>query len=148
MNIMLENLYVCKELYSFLFHPICSKYGLTPAELLVLLFLASNAECDTAKDIVDKLKITKSIVSVSTRDLEERGYIKGEYFGRNRRTIHLQLCDTAKDIIAEARNVQSQFRSVLGNGFSNEELFLFETYLQRATDNINTYLKNSSAPCK
>lgn len=50
MDIMLENLYVSRELYSFLLHPVCTKYDLAPAELLVLLFLANNTEYDTAKD--------------------------------------------------------------------------------------------------
>lgn len=85
MDIMLENLYVSRELYSFLLHPVCTKYDLAPAELLVLLFLANNTEYDTAKDIVNKLKIAKSHVSISVRALEERGYLKGNYEGRKDR---------------------------------------------------------------
>ena len=110
MDIMLENLYVSRELYSFLLHPVCTKYDLAPAELLVLLFLANNTEYDTAKDIVNKLKIAKSHVSISVRALEERGYLKGNYEGRNRRTIHLQLSDTAASVISDVRNVQSKFQ--------------------------------------
>lgn len=144
MDIMLENMYVNRELYSALFNPVCFKYGLTSAELLVLLFLAGNKEYDTAKDIVNKLKITKSHVSISVRGLEERGYLKGEYEGRNRRTIHLQLCDTANDIIDDARKVQKQFQSILVSGFSEEELKNFKNYLMRATENVNVYLKNLS----
>lgn len=144
MNIMLENMYVNRELYSALFNPVCFKYGLTSAELLVLLFLAGNAEYDTAKDIVNKLKIAKSHVSISVRELEERGYLKGSYEGRNRRTIHLQLCDTARDIIDDAKNVQKQFQSILVQGFSEKELENFKDYLQRATDNVNNYLKDLS----
>lgn len=140
---MLENLYVSRELYSSLLHPVCMKYGLAPAELLVLLFLANNTEYDTAKDIVNKLKIAKSHVSISVRALEERGYLRGNYEGRNRRTIHLQLSDTAASVISDVRNVQRKFGSILGHGFSEEELKHFQNYLQRATENVNMYLKNS-----
>lgn len=143
MDIMLENLYVSRELYSSLLHPVCTKYGLAPAELLVLLFLANNTEYDTAKDIVNKLKIAKSHVSISVRTLEERGYLRGNYEGRNRRTIHLQLSDTAASVISDVRNVQKKFGSILGHGFSEEELKHFQNYLQRATENVNLYLKNS-----
>lgn len=143
MDIMLENLYVSRELYSSLLHPVCTKYGLAPAELLVLLFLANNTEYDTAKDIVNKLKIAKSHVSISVRALEERGYLRGNYKDRNRRTIHLQLSDTAASVISDVRNVQRKFGSILGHGFSEEELKHFQNYLQRATENVNLYLKNS-----
>lgn len=145
MNTMLENLFVSRMLHSSLLSPVSSKYRLTTAELLVLLFLANNREYDTARDIANKLKITKSQVSVSVRNLEERGYLKGGYAGRNRRTIHLRLCDTASDIICEARSAQAKFISVLEQGFTKEELDSFKNYLQRATDNVNSYLKGSAA---
>ena len=145
MDVILENLYASRELYSCLLGPVCTKHGLTPAELLVLLFLANNTEYDSAKDIVSKLKITKSHVSISVRDLKERGYLKSGYEGRNRRTVHLQLCDTAGEIVADVRNVQRRFLRILGSGFSEEELRSFQQYLQKATDNINTYLQ-AAAP--
>lgn len=144
MNTVFENLYVSQELHSLLFSPICAKYGLTTAEILVLLFLANNRQYDTATAIVEKLKLTKSHVSVSVRNLEERGYLKGGYVGCNRRTIHLQLCDAASGIVAEARNMQALYVSILERGFSEEERALLREYLQRITGNINTYLKNLS----
>lgn len=145
MNVVLENLYVSRELFSSLFSPVCSKYRLTPAELLVLLFLANNAEYDTARDIVDKLKITKSHVSVSVRDLEKRGYLTGGYKGRNRRTVHLRLCSAAEEVVADARNVQHRFQAIFDGGFSEQERSQFQRYLQRATDNVNAYLKHAAA---
>ncbi len=144
MNVMLESLYVSRELYSSLLGPVCAKHRVTPAQLLVVLFLANNTEYDTARDIVNKLKITKSHVSVSVRNLEERGYLQGNYEGRDRRTIHLRLSDTAGDIIRDVRAVQKQFQSVLEQGFSETEREDFRRYLRRATDNVNAYLKSSS----
>lgn len=141
MNEILENLYATRELYSSLYTPICTKYKLTPAELLVLLFLANNRGRDTARDIVEKLKLAKSHVSVSVRDLAERGYLRGAYSGHDHRSIHLGLCDAAADIIADARAAQTQFLSVLSRGFSDDELNILKDYLQRITDNINAYGK-------
>lgn len=145
MNILLENLYVGRELYSALLSPVCLKYRLTSAEMLVLLFLANNTQFDTAKDIVNKLKITKSHVSLSVHALEERGYLKCSHTGHNQRTIHLQLCDNTKEIIEDARLVQKQIQDILHRGFSEEEFSAFTGYLQRMTDNMNAYLKDSSA---
>ena len=145
MNAVLENLYVSRDLLSSLFGQVCTKYSLTPAEVLVLLFLANNREYDTAKDIVDKLRIAKSHVSVSVKNLEERGYLKGRYQENNRRTIHLRLCELSGDAVAEARRVQERFLAVLGQGFSEEELAVFTNYLRRVNGNMNAYLKNNAS---
>lgn len=138
---IIDNLYVNRELYSALFLPVCAKYKITMTEMLVLLFLSRNAKFDTASDIVDKLKIAKSHVSASVRDLEERGYLQGNYVGRNRRTIHLQLCDNATEIIREGKKVQEEFLSIISRGFTEDEIKIFASYIKRINDNANDYLQ-------
>lgn len=145
MNTVLEYLYAGQELYSALLGPIRSQYKLTSTEMLVLLFLANNREYDTARDIVETLKLAKSHVSVSVRALEERGYIQGRYEGSNRRTIHLRLCAPSAEIIADAQKVQARFLAILEQGFSEEERACFKQYLQKVTGNINAYLKECAA---
>ena len=95
MDHIFENMYANRELHSVLFE----KYDLTLSEMLVLLFLDKNRNSDTATDMVDKLKLAKSHVSASVRDLEARGYIKGNYGEKDRRTIHLRLCDKSVEVI-------------------------------------------------
>lgn len=141
MDDIIDNLYVNRELYAALFNPICSKYNLTMTEMLVLLFLATNTCYNTASDIVEKLKITKSHVSASVRDLSERGYLHGNYEGDNRRTIHLHLCDKSSEIIKEGKRVQEEFLTVISRGFTEEEKKKFRDYIKRINDNANEYLK-------
>ena len=140
MDGLIESLYVNKELYSALFEPVCAKYKLTKAEMLVLLYLGKNSCHDTASDIVDRLKITKSHVSASVRDLAERGFLQGTYVGRNHRTIHLQLCENAEEVIREGRQVQEKFLDVVSRGFSEEEKNQIKGYIQRMNHNANEYL--------
>lgn len=142
MNRFFENLYANKELHSLLFGSVCEKYDLTLTEMLVLLFLNKNKDSDTATDIVEKLKITKSHVSASVRDLEERGYIKGVHVGKDRRSIHLQLCDKSAEIIEAGKKIQNEFISIICRGFSEEELGTLENYVQRMTENANRYLSD------
>lgn len=143
MNTMFENLYACKELHSILFYSICEKYNLTIAEILVLLYLAGAKGNDTAKDIVDKLKLTKSHVSLSVRSLKKRGYLTGSYEDGNHRTVHLSLCDMARGPVADARKVEAQFVSIIEKGFSRDETVAFAHYLSRATENMNAFLNSS-----
>ena len=84
-----------RDFYTGLIDPVCKKYGLTQMEFNILLFLANNPECDTAAQIIKKRAFTKSHVSMSVRSLEERGLLTGEYYGTDRRTIHLKLTDAA-----------------------------------------------------
>ena len=112
----------------------------TMTEMLVLLFLSKNARFDTASDIVKNLKIAKSHVSVSLRDLEERGYVKGCYKGNNHRTIHLKLCDNSIKIIEDGENVQREFIDVLLKGFSADEKSCLKSYIKRINKNANNYL--------
>lgn len=142
MDSMIETLYVNKGLYSTLFFPVCAKYKLTMTEMLVLLFLSQNTQYDTASDIVEKLKITKSHVSASVRDLEERGYLRGSYAGRNHRTIHLRLCGGADEIVQAGKAVQQQFLSVIGRGFTDEELRTLGCYIRRINENAKDYLQS------
>ncbi len=143
MNTMFENLYACKELHSILFYSVCTKYNLTIAEILVLLYLANAKGSDTAKDIVDKLKLTKSHVSLSVRSLKIRGYLAGSYEDGNHRTVHLSLCDAANAPVADARQVEAKFVSIIEKGFSSDETAAFQEYLSRATDNMNAFLNSA-----
>lgn len=141
---IIDNLYVNRELFSALFFPVCAKYKMTKTEMLVLLFLSNDSEYDTASHIVNKLKITKSHVSASVRDLEERGYLHGSYEGHNHRTIHLQLCGNAAEIIREVKKAQNEYLSVISHGFTEEERKTLESYIKRMNDNANRYLKEQN----
>lgn len=137
-----EVMCVNRELHSVLFAPICSKYNLTHTEMVVLLFLKEHAGGDTAADIVDCLKYAKSHISTSVRDLMERGLLKGSYEGRNHRSIHLQLCESAERIVAEAQKVQKQFLAIVYTDFSREEKKTLEKLLIRMVENANVYLNS------
>lgn len=141
MDGIIESLYINRELYSLLFLPVCAKYDVTMTEMLVLLFLAKNARCDTATDIVEKLKLAKSHVSASVRDLEERGYVEGSHAGHDRRTIHLRLCDGAAEIIREGKKIQEEFLAVVSRGFTEEERETCMRYVRRMNENANEYLR-------
>lgn len=72
-------------------------------EFNILLFLANNPEFDTAAQIIKKRAFTKSHVSMSVRSLEERGLLTGEYYGTDRRTIHLKLTDAAAPMVSDGK---------------------------------------------
>lgn len=145
MNKLLENIFMSRELYQTILNPVCSKYGITHTEATVLLFLANNPHFDTARDIVERRRLTKSAVSAATRNLQDRGLIKGKFANGNHRSIHLTLCDSAKEIVEEGNRAQNDFFSVLTEGFTEKEKSEFKRYFERVTENISAYNRNCSA---
>ena len=140
---LLENVFISKELYQTMISPLCDKYDMTQAEMTVLLFLANNPQKDTATDIVEKRRMTKSSVSMAARALQEKGLIFGEYVDGNHRSIHLKVCDNALNIIEDGRKAQNKFFEVLTKDFTEAERTAFKEYIMRVTDNIRNY--NESA---
>lgn len=139
MNNLFENIFSSRDLYHSLMNPVCEKYGITHTELVILLFLANNPKLDTATDIVEKHRITKSSVSMSVRVLQERGLITGEFTDGNHRSIHLRVCEAASRIVKDGIEAQKRFLSVMTDGFSDQEKQNLRDYLERINRNIAAY---------
>lgn len=139
MHNIFENIFLSRELYQAILTPICIKYEMTHAELITLLFLAGNPELNTATDVVKGRRLTKSAVSMAVRSLEDKGFVTGEFIGGNHRSIHLKLCDKAKNVISEGQKAQNEFYDILTNGFSDVEKENLKNYFQRLSFNIKEY---------
>ena len=89
------SLTLVRALYADFLEPVCKTYHLTRMELDVLLFLANNPDFDTATDIVEKRRLTKSHVSLAVNALVHKGYLSRIFRENNRKTVHLVLCGSA-----------------------------------------------------
>jgi MarR family transcriptional regulator for hemolysin len=137
---IIDNIYASKGLYQELLGPVCKKYNLTDSEVVILLFLAGN-DGDTATDIVLRQRLKKSVVSVSLKDLLDRGLISSTYLDGNRKSAHLKVTEKAEEIIAEAKKVQDDYYKLLTEGLSKDEKNNLSSYLKIVNDNIKSYRK-------
>lgn len=112
---------------------------MTHTEIIILLFLANNPKLNTATDIVRGRRLTKSAVSMSVRTLQDKGLVTGGFQDGNHRSIHLNICDVAANIVKEAEEAQNAYFSILSNGFSKDELEHFSRFFERVSDNIKSY---------
>lgn len=71
-----DHLFLFKRLYDQTMDPIAQQWDLTRMELDILLFLANAPAYDTAADIVERRRLTKSHVSVSIHSLIRRGWLE------------------------------------------------------------------------
>ncbi|MCI7734952.1 MAG: MarR family winged helix-turn-helix transcriptional regulator [Dysosmobacter sp.] len=110
----------------------------------MLLFLANNPDFDTATDIVEKRRLTKSHVSLAVNALVHKGYLSRIFRENNRKTVHLVLCGSASPIVSEGRNAQKAFAEILLKDFSEEDARLLHRLLARMDRNIRSHLKEES----
>ena len=124
--------------YARLLEPICRKWEITRNELDVLLFLANNPEFDRAADIVNNRGMSKSHVSLSVSNLEERGLLTRRDDPSDRRTIHLQLTQQAHPIAREGQEAQKKFFAYIHRGITQEEAAVMASFTQKVSENIRT----------
>lgn len=134
-----ENQALIRTLYSSCIESVYKKHGLTHMELDILLFLANNPQFDTASDIVERLKLTKSHVSTSIKSLEQKDLLCKYYAPENHKSMHLSLRDSAAPIIADGRAAQEHFFSILFQGVSDKERKLLQQLFSRIAANAKAY---------
>ena len=122
--------------YARLLEPICKKWDLTRNELDVLLFLANNPDYDRAVDIVNNRGLSKSHVSLSIANLESRGILRRIPDPVDRRTVHLELTEKAREIVEVGCRVQKQFMDYLHQGVTEEQLQMMMQFAERVHENI------------
>ena len=138
---IIDNIYAAKGLYQQLLSPLCKKYNLTDSEVIILMFLMDKSSGDTATDVVNNRRLKKSVVSVSLKDLIDKGLISSEYYDGNRRSLHLKLSDTGKKIVSEAEKIKNDYYEILTDGLSKQEKGNLDSYMKIINKNIGTYRK-------
>lgn len=116
-----SNLQALRKAYSISVEPVCQKWGLTRAEIDVLLFLGSNSGMDRAADIVEYRGLTKSHVSVAVKELCRRGLLETRQDDEDRRAIHLKPTAAAAQIVADGNAAQKTHIAKIFEGFTPEE---------------------------
>ena len=115
--------------------PVLEKYQLTQIELDVLLFLSHHPQQDTAKDIVEIRRLTKSHVSAAVEGLVQRNYIQRLRRPDNKKLIHLVLLPDAAPAVQDGQAQQKAFFQTLKQGFTPEEVQVLNAMLKRMGDN-------------
>ena len=136
-----DGLSLFKKIYDQSLEPVCKKYQLTRMELDILLFLANNPGYDTAKDIIERRRLTKSHVSMSLKDVERRDLVQKEYYPGNQKTAHLKLSSASVPMVAEGQQAQKKFFQTVFRDFNPEDLSRMEGYFERMRKNMQNALK-------
>ncbi len=131
--------------YEMLTRKVCEKYQLTQMEYDILIFLHNNPQHNTAAEIVKIRKSTKSHVSSSLKNLENRGLVERIQSADNKKHIEIVLLEKAVPIIEDGIKVQKEFAKTLLQGLSEEEKRICVEVFNKICKNADEYLKTDSA---
>ena len=89
MNPTIEISFKTAQAYSAMCKPLCQELKLPQTAFDILMFLANNPDCTTARDIVEIRKIKANLVSVNVDRLVQEGYLERRAVAGDRRKTQL-----------------------------------------------------------
>ena len=124
--------------YEMLAKSVCAEYSLTQMEYDILMFLHNNPQHNTAAEIV---RIPKSHVSTSLKELESKGLIERVPGADNKKHIEIKLLKKAEPIIEDGIKAQREFAKHVLTGLSEEEKRICKAVFNKICSNADEYLR-------
>ena len=121
--------------YNDCFHDLTERTNVSINELRVLLFLANNPDCDTARDVVELRGLAKSQVSQAVEQLVRRGLLERRPDDTDRRIVHLSIPEAGLPLAREAQQIQADCGRQQLTGFSPGELAQLKTLFDKMMAN-------------
>lgn len=129
------------KLHEALLKPICSRHQLSLLEASVLAFLYNNPAQDTAADLVEYRRLSKSNVSLAVESLSARGLLLRQPDKKDRRRVHLSLLPACRDITDEIDQMQLAFMQTICQGIDPEQMAVFTQVHHQIIRNIDNAVR-------
>lgn len=135
-----------QRFYEHRFAPMLERTGLTMREIHVLLFLANNPGCDTARDVAEYRGLVKSQVSQAVDLLAARGFLRRVPDTADRRVVHLSITEAGAPLAREAQAIQLFCGRRLLARLSPEEEAQFRRLLEMVLENGDHLMEEETQP--
>ena len=130
--------------YSTVCKPLCQELKLPQTAFDILMFLANNPDCKTARDIVEIRKIKANLVSVNVDKLVQEGYLERYAVASDRRKTKLLCTGKADPIIRRGRAVQNAFFKRLLDHVEPADQEVFFRTMELIGKNLDEILKENA----
>lgn len=120
--------------------PIMQECDLRPVELDILVFLQSEKNADTAKEIIQKKHLSKAHISKSIENLRTKGFILLSEDENDHRVLHISLTERSKEVVGKVIDIYAECRDIVQKGISPEELAIVKEVIAKMNENINREL--------
>ena len=123
-----------------LFEKRVSVFGVHRSQHKILMYLSHHEnEQVSQKDIAQSFEISAAAVAVSVKKLEEDGMICRETQSTDNRANVIQLTARGNAIVEETRSLINGIDDAMFDGFDEDEIVEFSSFLSRLCDNIKNY---------
>lgn len=125
------------EAYSERCKPLCKEIQMPQTAFDILMFLANNPDCNTARDIVEIRGLKANLVSMNVEKLVREGFLERIPDTKDRRKIVLVCREKAKPVIEKGRQLQMDFFESLFGGIDEESRGQFYGVLEKLRTNLD-----------
>lgn len=101
-----------------------------------IMFVLWNKNSLPIHELSKETQLSKSTLTSMLDRLEEAGYIKRSPSKKDRRKIIINLIKVDKEFEQNYINVSNKMLNLFYNGFSEEEIDQFESFLKRLLNNL------------
>ena len=144
MNPTIEISFKTAQAYSAMCKPLCQELKLPQTAFDILMFLANNPDCTTARDIVEIRKIKANLVSMNVDKLVQEGYLERYAVASDRRKTKLLCTGKADPIIRRGRAVQNAFFKRLLDHVEPADQEVFFRTMELIGKNLDEILKENA----
>ncbi|MGN0355100.1 MAG: MarR family winged helix-turn-helix transcriptional regulator [Muricoprocola sp.] len=113
------------------------KYDMTRAELEILYFLSRCGTHNTSTDIHRQLMMNRGHISQAVDNLCRRKYIIAIQDQNDRRYVHYELSDHARELVAEMTERREAMNRKILKGVSEEELKIYCEVSEKIRKNMD-----------
>lgn len=129
------------KLYEQSLTQIRTAWQLSQLEITIISFLHNNPGRDTIGDISEIRMIPKGNVSQGVESLVQKSYVVRTPDPKDRRKVHLSLTDRTQAIVSEIEETQKNYGAWIFEGFTEEELRLFQQMNEKILERVNEKLE-------
>ena len=109
--------------------------GIHRTQHRILMRLARCEKLPSQKELAEHLDVTPAAVCGALKKIEEDGYVE-RTLGQDNRYNELKITEKGRALVAKTRKLFSETYSLMFDGFSEEELDNYISYLGRLQTNI------------
>lgn len=131
--------FLMKRKYDQQCKPILLEFDLRQSDLDVLIFLAANPCCQTAREISEYRMLSKSLVSSSVDALMRRGLLEGKIDPTDRRRVLLTLLPPAQEIVTRTHELTERYVQHLLSGVTESDLLAMERVSVQVCRNLEEF---------
>lgn len=124
------------RLHRSIFENNVSRLGIHLSQHHLLMYLARGETIPSQKEIADAFQISPAAVAVSLKKLETLGYVKREGVDADNRVKKISITEKGRIIVNKTIDMFGTVDKNLFCDFSEEELSILNSYLDRILINI------------